>query len=154
MASTRKKLIWRVGIVCSLALCITLGQKHLVTAISASVNPYLFFRSDVPPRPGDYVTFILDNEFTKHKPFPVTKKMICGPHDLLERKGAQFWCNGVFLGDAKTTSLRGRIMPVFEWNGPVPEGKAFVVGEHIDSYDSRYYGLINIAEMQRVVPII
>lgn len=154
MEASRKKLFWRVGIVCSLALCVALTQKHLVTAVSASVEPYLFYRSEATPRPGDYVTFVLDNAFTQRAPFPVTKKLVCGPNDLLDKRGAQFWCNGIYLGDAKTTSMKGRTMPVFEWHGTVPEGKAFVMGEHIDSYDSRYFGFVDLTQMQRVVAII
>jgi signal peptidase I/conjugal transfer pilin signal peptidase TrbI len=55
--------------------------------------------------------------------------------------GKRFFCNGEFLGVAKDYSRKGEKMQFFAFNGKIPRGFMFVMGEHKDSYDSRYFGL-------------
>jgi conjugal transfer pilin signal peptidase TrbI len=60
--------------------------------------------------------------------------------DKVETRGRRFYVAGQFVGLAKTRSKTGQVAalgPV----GTIPPGHYFVVGEHVDSLDSRY-GLI------------
>ena len=67
----------------------------------------------------------------------------CNEGDLLtvdaEKK---FYCNGDYLVRAKDYSLKGELLQHFVFNGTVPSGYMFVMGQHKDSYDSRYFGLV------------
>lgn len=59
-----------------------------------------------------------------------------------------FYCNGEYLVKAKDLSLKGEMLQHFIFNGKIPEGFMFVMGQHKDSYDSRYFGLL---EKTRVI---
>jgi signal peptidase I/conjugal transfer pilin signal peptidase TrbI len=54
----------------------------------------------------------------------------------------RFYCKGEYLVQAKEFSLKGEPLRHFVFNGPVPNGFMFVMGQHKDSYDSRYFGLV------------
>ena len=57
--------------------------------------------------------------------------------DQVEARGRRFYVAGQFVGLAKTRSKTGQVAiagPV----GTIPPGHYFVVGEHVDSLDSRY----------------
>ena len=94
-------------------------------------------------RTGDYVVFEL---YTKIRPncWPcrVVKRIACDGGDRLEAEDRQFWCNGKLLGYSKTHSRKGVPVKSFEYKGIIPKGEAFVMGSCIDSYDSRYFGLV------------
>ena len=69
--------------------------------------------------------------------------------DKVEAKGRRFYVAGQFVGLAKTRSKTGQVAalgPV----GTIPPGHYFVVGEHVDSLDSRY-GLIGWIGAERVI---
>jgi type IV secretory pathway protease TraF len=54
------------------------------------------------------------------------------------------YCDEVFLGIAlRGVVSREREVKQFVFNGAVPEGKIFIVGDSADSYDSRYFGFVN-----------
>ena len=54
----------------------------------------------------------------------------------------KFFCNGEYLVRAKDFSLKGEPLQHFTFNGPVPKGFMFVMGQHKDSFDSRYFGFV------------
>ena len=53
-----------------------------------------------------------------------------------------YYCNGEFIAHAKRKSLFKTDLTPFRFDGKVPEGMYFTVGDHRDSYDSRYYGFV------------
>lgn len=81
----------------------------------------------------------------------VTKKVGCVGGDLLEvRNGNAFFCNHILIGHAKSTTKDGRPLKMFVYNGIIPEGKLFAFGMNKDSYDSRYYGFVDMSDVQRL----
>lgn len=68
------------------------------------------------------------------------KKVGCNEGDIIERKGLDFYCNGVFISRAKTHDKKGNPTQLFDYSGAIPAGKFFAIGDHIDSYDSKYWG--------------
>ena len=92
---------------------------------------------------GDYIVFQV---YTRLRPncWPcrVVKRIACDEGDRLEAENREFWCNGKLLGHSKTHSKKGVPVKSFEYNGIIPKGEAFVMGSCIDSYDSRYFGLV------------
>ena len=72
----------------------------------------------------------------------VMKIARCIPKDDLFNKDKDYYCNGNYLGTAKEFSKKGERLINFKFNGIVPPEKLFVMGQHRDSYDSRYFGFI------------
>ena len=63
-------------------------------------------------------------------------------------QGQDVFLDGYYVAAAKTHSLRGRPLAITK-GGVIPDGMAFVLGSHRDSYDSRYedIGLIPLASI-------
>lgn len=72
----------------------------------------------------------------------LVKRIGCAPGQFLQVTAAEARCNGILLGMIRTVSLSGLpLTPVF-FNGVIPQGQYFMMGDHLASYDSRYLGLI------------
>lgn len=60
----------------------------------------------------------------------------------------EYYCDGDYLGRAKDKTLAGAVAKNFVWNSNVPQGKFFAIADHIDSYDSRYFGFVDISKVE------
>lgn len=78
------------------------------------------------------------------------KLVMCEGGDELRTIGLDYYCNGKYLGTAKTTDKNGNPVDHFQYNGKIPKGNFFVMGTHPRSYDSRYWGFVNENEIQGV----
>lgn len=132
----------------------TVTPRHLGIILTPSLDHRLFWVSRDPQhvKRGEYVYFV-DAELARKVGKPevpnVFKIIRCDEGDILTVDAAKcFFCNGEYIGMAKDYSRKGEMMPQFEFNGRIPPGFMFVMGEHKDSYDSRYFGLV---EKSRVV---
>jgi signal peptidase I/conjugal transfer pilin signal peptidase TrbI len=72
------------------------------------------------------------------------------PGDHLKTLDRLYYCNGEFLGWAKEYSLKGERVENFVYDGVVPTGNIFVMGEHKDSFDSRYFGFIEAMDVAAI----
>lgn len=97
-------------------------------------------RQDTVPAKGQYVAFVFKALRNNKYGMRFVKKVACVSGETLSRSGRDFYCNGVFLGTAKQWDKHGNPAGLFGYEGVIPEGKYFAVGEHKDSYDSRYWG--------------
>ena len=79
------------------------------------------------------------------------KKIACAEGDNLVAKNREFYCNNYPLGVSKTHSKKGVPLDSFEYEGIIPENHVFLMNEHKDSYDSRYYGLVSKNEITALV---
>lgn len=146
-----------------LATCL-LGVYHIghvlfpriVIVTTASIRYSVFFRSEEKIELYDYIVFTNPSTFSKeHIGRLVTKQIECVyPQKLTVDSDHRFYCDGSHLGTARTVTRAGKVLPVFMYEGQIPQGKAFVMGSHEDSFDSRYFGLVDLENAQRVVPII
>jgi hypothetical protein len=74
----------------------------------------------------------------------LVKRIGCKPGSILSTRNAMVYCDEVFLGIAlRGVVSREREVKQFVFNGAVPEGKIFIIGDSADSYDSRYFGFVN-----------
>lgn len=116
------------------------GNFTYVGSNSPSMPNRLFFLDNNPSviKKGDIVQF-------RHEPDTLAvKKVACMAPSALTVKPdtREFYCDGKLIGQAKFHSVRGERLPFFQWDGPVPEGQIFVMGDHRDSFDSRYFGFV------------
>lgn len=149
-----KKNIILVGMT---LLCLAFSNwltSHLSVILSPSIPYKLTFISGGTIRPYDYAQYDLRHPLLGDKTSNITKQVACIHPQHLVTRGRQLFCSGVPLGEAKTHTLDGRPMPLFQFNGEIPEGKAYLRGQGKDSFDSRYWGLVDIHELTKVVPLL
>jgi hypothetical protein len=115
---------------------------RLTVTVTDSVKHRVFWSYPYDPQKivqGQYVraNTHLDLPQVSCDPCSIVKKVGCRAGDLLSSRGGQFFCNAVPICKA----LPGN--EPFEFNGSVPEGKVFLIGDSPNSYDSRYFGFVD-----------
>lgn len=70
------------------------------------------------------------------------KRIACGPGQRLRVTAQEASCEGRLLGQVRDHNLKGQPLKPALYDGIVPQGSYFVLGDHPASYDSRYLGLI------------
>ena len=148
-----KKTIAQVSIITLLSLPIFYLFSDIVIITSRSIDKRVLFITDLAPEKGDYVLFDLDHKLAGEEPVKIAKQLNCYAGDVLSVKDRSYYCNDSFLGYAKLKGLSGRELPQFIFNGVIPEGMAFAHGVHIDSFDSRYWGLLDLSEAITLKPV-
>lgn len=84
----------------------------------------------------------------------IIKRIGCSEGQKLQVKGLHFYCDGNLLGKAKTHSIKGTPVTPFSYNGLVPMDRYFVIGDNVDSYDSRYFGFLKKEDVRaRAYPV-
>lgn len=78
------------------------------------------------------------------------KYVKCQGGQVLTTKNLSYYCDGVFLGKAKTTDMQGKKVENFIFNGTIPYNQFFVMGTHERSFDSRYWGFVNKKDIKGV----
>ncbi|KAB2943518.1 MAG: S26 family signal peptidase [Hyphomicrobium sp.] len=134
-----------------------LGPKRLVlvwnTSASVQIGLYVIVRR--PLRIGDYVLVRLSG-------LPqalAERRNYVGPHVLLLkrvaamegdrvcRRGRVIWMSGQRRVIALGFDRGGRRLPVWQGCQHLQRGQLFVLGTHAESFDSRYFGPIDRAEI-------
>ena len=141
----------------ALFLTIFTVEKHILVAVTPSVNKRVFFAyKQLHPvfRTGDFVTF---NEKSRLDMFvkkghlknihTLVKQIGCSPGELLSQSTRNWYCNGKYVGTALLEDSKGRRLPQFNFDGIVPAGSYFMVGTNPRSFDSKYYGFIHANEI-------
>lgn len=145
-AKTKKKFFVTLLVIVVLLLFTT---RNINLVVTPSINATILRYTDSPFERGDYVTFTLIHELAnKGKGVEVTKKLVCLPGDELRIiDGTKFFCNEAFIGHAYTYSPDiKKELPVFIFQGVIPDDRGFVIGNHAKSFDSRNWGFITLSE--------
>lgn len=134
---------------------------HLQIVRGESIHYSLVWQTTGVAERGDYVNLWVANPVIdpSGRRALLTKKVACAAGDTLRFDGMFFWCRS---GDAPPRNLGGYVsstwdgkpLQPFEFDGVIPPGEAFVIGEHPRSFDSRYFGLVQVADLQRVVGVL
>lgn len=137
-----------MAITCLLVAGTLLPYKFSVT-LTPSLKHRIYWLTRNPDKVvrGDYVLFHhkeLAAKVGMKKSEEMLKVIGCNEGDQLtvdaEKK---FYCNGEYMVRAKDISLKGEPLQHFVFNGLIPKGVMFVMGQHKDSYDSRYFGFVD-----------
>ena len=143
----------------NLALVIGVGvlgmllPRHVGISETRSLKHTVFFLGCHLPAKigrGEYVQFGL-----KEDPYVgdrvLIKRVVGVPGDQLETTtDGRCLVNGALVCVAKRYSLKGERLAWFRFTGHIPPGRYFVCGEHKDSYDSRYFGLVDARDVVSV----
>jgi len=145
----KKKPAWLILLLIPFVYLGSRIPENFAVTTSASLSHRIYFlvrlKKEDKIHRGDYVWVrsLSSKYIDDGKEFSVIKRVACNTGDLLEVSNRNYSCNGQFLGRAKIYSLKGEPLKNFIFNGIIPEGKVFVMGEHKDSFDSRYLGFMD-----------
>ena len=119
-------------------------ESHLLFTLTPSLSHRVYLMGKAKEiGKNDYVVFSMKGDRFAKDSDKLLKRVGCAEGDVLRTAGKEYFCNDVLLGKAKDFSLKGDRIPNFKYNGVIGSGFLFVIGEHKDSYDSRYFGFIN-----------
>lgn len=138
--------------------------EYFAVTTTKSLNKRIFFidrgRHVEKLKTGDYVMFsLLKSKKENDLPeklikmieddggYSQIKRIGCSAGEKLKTIGNDYYCENKLIAKAKDYSLRGEKLKKFEFSGKIPEGYIFLVGDHADSYDSRYFGLIKVKDI-------
>lgn len=124
---------------------------RISVSTSQSLHHRVFFLSAAPDtnriKTGDYIVFEQNGK-------RLIKIVGCAPGERLRIRNGESYCEDRFLGKALTHNSKGKPLPRFVYNGRVPPGNFFMIGEHLRSYDSRYTGFVHADDMEyRAYPL-
>lgn len=78
----------------------------------------------------------------------IVKKIGCLPGQHLKVTLQQADCDGKKIGHVRHQTMDGKPISPVLYDGIIPLGKVFLMGEHYYSYDSRYFGLVPVEWLQ------
>ena len=61
-----------------------------------------------------------------------------------------YFCNGKLLGATLPLGVHGERLDHLHWSGVIPPGMVYVGSHHPRGFDSRYFGLVPIRQLQRM----
>ena len=133
------------------------GRVNVVVSDSLSHRIFLIFNVPAKIETGDYLVFKYNNGHRFLDKFIVkslsdhnmlTKQVGCAPGDvLMVDDDRRFSCNGKPLGQALKTDSSGDVLPLFVFNGVIPQGSYFMIGSNPRSFDSKYFGFVRKNEI-------
>ena len=124
---------------------------HISVTLTPSLGYRVFFLIEPKSldfKEGDYLLFpkqlvdtpLRGNQVRTDK---LLKKVGCATGHRLTVNNGAYYCDENYLGHALAQDAKGNPLPQFIFNGLVPAGSLFMVGNHPRSYDSRYFGFIH-----------
>lgn len=147
------KLIGLIVIVVAAYSGTALPDKIMITT-TPSLSHRVFYKRAGPgyfPKKGDYVIVHASSKYINDsEPFDMTKRVVCVPGEELLVEERNYFCSGEYLGKAKTRSLKGIPLENFVFNGKIPAGRLFLIGDGRDSFDSRYLGFVKVDDVKAI----
>lgn len=149
-ATFRTRFAWVLGV----ALGIALLESHLVVPATPSIRWHVLWIAPGAITKGDYANVMIRNDvIDADDAVKLTKRVACVAGEYLKYENGQHFCNGTWLGRTLKETRDGRPLSAFVYDGPIPAGKVYLAGENERSFDSRYFGLVDVASLTRVAPI-
>ncbi|HBA58632.1 MAG: hypothetical protein CL602_01555 [Alteromonas sp.] len=130
--------------------------SNVKVVVTESVDAKVVWPLDRSPVVGDYVYFHLTHPVleTPDNTLPFVKVLTCTEGQLLQKDGMRWSCDGKDLGESREYSITGDKLDQFEFNGRIPKGKGFVQGTHKITFDSRYWGFVDINTVTTVQKVL
>ncbi len=129
--------------------------QHMTLQPTPSMQHSLYLISNSKPVKGDRVNFDFNHPLVmENKKVKFLKKLSCVEGDTLAIGNDMFFCNDILIGVGAPIKIKGNTVDTFKYEGVIPKGKAFVLGESGNSFDSRYWGFVEYKQLTRLIPII
>jgi len=162
--SNHKRLAtWKIITVVTSALVVGAWLPgHISVTITPSLGHRVFFLVEPESldfQEGDYLLFHKQLVYIplrggQAQTDRLLKIVGCAAGHRLTVSNGEYFCDENYLGRALDKDSKGKPLSQFIFNGPVPPGSLFMVGNHPRSYDSRYYGFINAdSVLKKAYPI-
>ncbi|WP_419250181.1 S26 family signal peptidase [Campylobacter fetus] len=121
-----------------LTILLYLCNIKINTTKSMPIGIYQTYNND-NILPGDIVTFNYQN-------VNFLKKVIAVAGDYVEIKDSQIFVNHKLIKDSQIFKFDSNhnALPTLSFSGVLKNNEIFVLGEHIKSFDSRYFGVLDI----------
>lgn len=126
--------------------------NHIEIVISPSVKSRIYIKNSGEFIKGSYARFSIKNELLPEGATTITKRFGCMAGETLETRDRSHYCSGIYLDTAKEKSVDGLDLPLFIFNGVIPDGYAYMSGYHHDSFDSRYWGFLDMSRKD-IIPM-
>ena len=128
-----------------LYIALILGYATFASRYEFSVNVsvslpgtlYLVEKGTLPTR-DEYASFYYPSDFIYPKGTRFLKRVVGIPGDVVQSKSHHFFVNGKPVGVAMSTTSAGKHIQENDFEGVIPAGHYYVMGEHPLSLDSRY----------------
>jgi conjugative transfer signal peptidase TraF len=150
-AILRNSALAAFGMALILVLCWCAGLRINLTP---SLPQGVYALCPGAPSKGDFVSFCLEGEFTelaRERGYLGAGSCPSGLRPLLKilsgLPGDSIQADALVVRSADS---QGRPMPSVLQSGVIPTGMALVLAEHPGSFDSRYFGLVPLENLQRV----
>jgi type IV secretory pathway protease TraF len=122
--------------------------RHLTITKTDSVCYHVFWEQNRwNPSRGVYVRLSLMDPQMGCSPCSIVKRIGCMPGERLVSDDGRYYCNDDFLGQAQMDAT----LPPFVYTGIIPPGQVFLIGDKETSYDSRYFGLKPLDDIETVL---
>jgi len=155
LPTSRTVLALKWAALLAVVTAMTFGRTRVVIPTTPSTRYHLLLESNVVPHKGDYVNVeIYDTRIERDQPVTLTKRIACEAGDRLTFAEGRHFCNGKYLGSVLERTSQGVALRAFKFDGPIPAGKVFLIGDHERSFDSRYFGLVNARALRRLIPVL
>lgn len=152
--TTKKRLVALIAFTAPVLYAMKAYSHNIVWNLTDSVYFNFAYYQDAPIKKGDYVEFGFSHPLIRNgDPVRLTKRIACMPGDMLTTVGQNLFCNDTFVGEAFRSTKKGNPLVVYTLNDRIPDGMVFVSGDAEHSFDSRYWGLLKMSDVRRVVPI-
>lgn len=119
--------------------------NHIEIVVSPSVKHRIFIKNSGEFIKDGYARFSIENELLPEGATTITKRFGCMAGETLETRDRSHYCSGIYLDTAKERSVGGLDLPLFIFNGVIPDGYSYMSGYHHDSFDSRYWGFLDLS---------
>lgn len=163
----RPEQLWRgMAIVLPVGLAAWWAIPQVTLVMSSSIEAWAVRASPGPIAKGDYVMFMLSHPLAGPKPVNVTKHAMCMPGErisVIEKPSPMdphswdgwYFCGSELLGVSKPYGKHGQRLE--HWHpqgGRIPPGMVYVGSHNPDSFDSRYYGLVALDRLTRMMRVL
>lgn len=150
-----REVFWkRFALLMGVALVVVFIESHLVIPATPSIRYHALWISPGAIEKGDYANVVIQNDvIDKDDAVKLTKRVACVAGEYLKYEDGQHFCNGEWLGRTLQRTRDGLPLTAFVYDGEIPAGKVYLAGENYRSFDSRYFGLVDVASLTRVKPL-
>ncbi|MBN1958962.1 MAG: S26 family signal peptidase [Desulfuromonadales bacterium] len=146
--------VWGYLVILVLGAAAWLLPSYLIVTKTPSVNAFLFLKQELSPASFARDNYLLfDHEVPEwqgdKKGSLFLKRVGCLPgEEIRMTESLDFYCNEIYLGRALKEDSKGRKLEITSFRGVLPEGKYFMMGDILKSWDSRYFGPVDQADFR------